>query len=96
MRYDYEKMLLIYVYMQCGESNAKTFDAIVTNKEFDRRFGKFSNDENNEFLRNYFTNNNLNQKDFKVIGKDFKKPLYDDNGVPVLVYRKHKKKKGDA
>lgn len=96
MRYNYEKMLIIYVFLECKESNAKTFDAIITNKIVGRDFGKFQNEENNEFLKNYFTKKNISQKDFKVLGKDFKKPIYDKNGVPVLVYRKNQKKKGDA
>lgn len=86
---NYKKMLLIYVFEECKESNAKTFDYFAQGKTPNRDFSQFTNNENNKFLRDYFRKNNLKIRDFKVFEEFNKngKQVLEHKGVPVLVKR---------
>ena len=87
----FKKMLLICIFVELGESNAKIFDELNTHeKAFELGFNDRTEEQNQKFLRNWFKEHNLKMKDFDVL------PLrqcldYDKNGTPIIVRRvKHR------
>ena len=87
----YQKMMLICMFVELGESNVKLFDEINTcEKSKELGFRDRTDVENLKFLIKYF-------KDHKIKVKDFRVPILDGilkddkNGVLILVKRvKHR------
>lgn len=90
----YDKMLLICIFVELGESNAKMFDEIRSqNKLIELGFAERDFEQNKQYLRNWFKDNNVKMKDFDI---PFTRGVAscDENGVPIIVRRvKHRVKK---
>ena len=92
MNYNVRKAILICVFVELGESNAKMFDELHTGgKSKELGFPDRSEVENAKFLRAWFKRHRLRLSDFSVI-TEWKNLKRDENGVPLIVKRvKHKK-----
>ena len=90
----YSKMMLICIFVELGESNAKMFDEIRNQQKLiELGFVERDFEQNKQYLRKWFKDNNVKMKDFDL------PPVRgvatcDRNGVPIIVRRvKHRVRK---
>lgn len=85
-----EKLLLIYKYTILGENNPKLIYDMFTGSKMTtkkgRNFARYTEQENKEFLLEWYKRNKIKMSDYKVC-LDLNKAQVDKNGLPIIVRR---------
>ena len=86
----YQKLFTIFTFIKCGESNVKMFDTVCNKGEnivdLGRKFSDYTEQENNEFLKQWKKENDIKLTQWKVIGETGMRKLEQDkNGTPILI-----------
>lgn len=94
MRYNYEKLLLIYKYELLGRDNDKLLGDMASNSKVSNEkgfnFATSSEDEIKTFLRNWAKENDIKSSEYRTLQENHKrkrKQKLDKNGIPYIVYK---------
>lgn len=87
---NYNKALVICMFVELGESTSKLYDELMTqNKLLDLGFNERTFEENKKFIRDWKRRLNIRLTDYVFLPKDSKgNHLFDSNNLPIIVKKR--------